>query len=251
MKFVLEVCANSVQSAINASRAGASRIELCENLELGGTTPSLACIKLTRQHTHLPIHVLVRPRLGDFVYSDLEFKQIKQEIADMQLLDIQGIVCGVLHPDGIVDTERTAQLVALAKPLNFTFHRAFDFTPTPLVALDAVIGTGATHILTSGAQSRATLGAPLLRKLVEKAGSRINIIVGGGVNASNIGSLIETGAQQFHMSGSSTYPSKSTYRPENLTLIDQAMDPFTLQQSSPEKISAVVNILQKDTYNSH
>ena len=241
--FTLEVCANSVQSAINAQIAGAKRIELCENLFIGGTTPSYGCIKTTREKVDIAINVLIRPRIGDFLYSDIEFEQIKNDILVAKQLGVNGIVCGILRPNGEVDTERTAELVELSKPLTFTFHRAFDFTPDPYKALEDIIKTGATHILTSGQKNKAVDSVDLLCELVKKAANRIAIMPGSGINADTIKHILNTGANEFHMSGVKDVESKMIYRKENLTLNGNSLPDYVNQISDVESIKMVVEYL--------
>lgn len=241
--FTLEVCANSVQSAINAQIAGAKRIELCENLFIGGTTPSYGCIKTTREKVDIAINVLIRPRIGDFLYSDIEFEQIKNDILVAKQLGVNGIVCGILLANGEVDTERTAELVELSKPLTFTFHRAFDFTPDPNKALEDIIKTGATHILTSGQKNKAADSVDLLCELIKKAANRITIMPGSGINADTIKRIVNTGANEFHMSGVKDVESKMAYRKENLTLNGNSLPDYINQISDVESIKKVVEYL--------
>ncbi|MCB8963452.1 MAG: copper homeostasis protein CutC [Bacteroidales bacterium] len=241
--FTLEVCANSVQSAINAQKAGAKRIELCENLFIGGTTPSYGCIKTTRERVDIAINILIRPRIGDFLYSDIEFEQIKNDILVAKQLGVNGIVCGILLPNGEVDIERTAELVELSKPLTFTFHRAFDFTPDPHKALEDIIKTGATHVLTSGQKNKATDSVDLLCELVKKAANRIAIMPGSGINADTIKRVVNTGANEFHMSGVKDVESKMIYRKENLTLNGNSLPDYINQISDVESIKMVVEYL--------
>ena len=241
--FTLEVCANSVQSAINAQIAGAKRIELCENLFIGGTTPSYGCIKTTRERVDIAINILIRPRIGDFLYSDIEFEQIKNDILVAKQLGVNGIVCGILLPNGEVDTERTAELVELSKPLTFTFHRAFDFTPDPYKALEDIIKTGATHILTSGQKNKAADSVDLLCELVKKAANRIVIMPGSGVNADTINRIVNIGANEFHMSGVKDNESKMIYRKENLTLNGNSLPDYVNQVSDVESIKKVIEYL--------
>lgn len=241
--FTLEVCANSVQSAINAQIAGVKRIELCENLFIGGTTPSYGCIKTTRERVDIAINILIRPRIGDFLYSDIEFEQIKNDILVAKQLGVNGIVCGILLPNGEVDTERTAELVELSKPLTFTFHRAFDFTPDHYKALEDIIKTGATHILTSGQKNKAADSVDLLCELVKKAANRVAIMPGSGINADTIKRIVNTGANEFHMSGVKDVESKMIYRKENLTLNGNSLPDYVNQISDVESIKMVVEYL--------
>lgn len=241
--FTLEVCANSVQSAINAQIAGAKRIELCENLFIGGTTPSYGCIKTTRERVDIAINILIRPRIGDFLYSDIEFEQIKNDILVAKQLGVNGIVCGILLPNGEVDTERTDELVELSKPLTFTFHRAFDFTPDPYKALEDIIKTGATHILTSGQKNKAADSVDLLYELVKKAANRVVIMPGSGINADTIKRIVNTGANEFHMSGVKDVESKMIYRKENLTLNGNSLPDYVNQISDVESIKMIVEYL--------
>jgi copper homeostasis protein len=243
--YLLEVCANSVQSAINAQRAGASRIELCENLPVGGTTPSYGSIKLSRRHLAIAINVLIRPRPGDFLYSDTEFETIKEDIRVSKELGVNGVVCGVLLPDGNVDVDRTRELVELSRPLSFTFHRAFDFTPDPFRALNDVIATGADRILTSGQKSKAGEGIPLLKELVALAGNRIIVMPGSGVNINSIAGIAQTGAKEFHMSGLTVEPSHMRYWKEGLHLNGELPNDNELQVSSVEAIGQVIQYLDR------
>ena len=182
----LEICTNSIQSAINAQHAGAHRIELCENLEQGGTTPSYGLLVQARKHLNIKINVLIRPRSGDFLYSELEYQVIQEDIRIAKQLGADGVVCGILLPNGDVDIARTKALVELAKPMSFTFHRAYDFTNDPFKALEDVITTGADCLLTSGQQPTAIQGVHLIWDLVKTANGRIVIMPGSGVNADNI-----------------------------------------------------------------
>ncbi|MTI41734.1 copper homeostasis protein CutC, partial [Fulvivirga lutimaris] len=201
MSYQIEICANSVQSVINAEKAGAQRVELCDNLWEGGTTPSAAMIKLAKEKTNIAIYVLVRPRGGDFVYSDLEFEIIKEDIRICKELGVEGIVSGVLNADGTVDKERTRELVELSKPLPFTFHRAFDVANDAFRALEDIIDCGAVRILSSGQKNSAIEGIDLLKQIQEKAAGRISIMPGGGINPDNISELLSIGCTEFHMSG--------------------------------------------------
>jgi len=216
----IEVCAASVQSALNAQTGGAIRIELCSSLELGGITPSISTIQTARELLDIDIFVLIRPRPGDFCYSDLEFEIIKKDILACKNLSfthhdkkINGVVVGILKKDGQIDVERTKELVELAAPMQFTFHRAFDRAADPFLSLEKIIETGAHRILTSGQHANAFEGRFLLKELVEKANGRIGIMPGAGVNLQNIKELATiTSAKEFHLSGKSIVKSSMTFK---------------------------------------
>ena len=200
-KFIFEVCANSLQSAIAAETGGADRIELCAQLDAGGITPSAATLKLAVKKLSIPVFVLIRPRSGDFIYDDTDFAVIKEDILFAKEAGAAGVVIGLLKHNGEVDIERTTELVNLARPMQFTFHRAFDRTPDPLAALEDIIKTGADRILTSGQQKSALTGKELLKTIVEKAGERIIILAGAGINPGNVSEIISfTGANEIHAS---------------------------------------------------
>jgi len=196
---LLEVATSSVERSLAAERAGADRLELCVDMEIGGITPGLELIRQVRATVQIPIHVLVRPRAGDFVYTTAEFAQMKEEIAAIGEVKVQGIVTGVLLPDGSVDKQRTRELVALAAPMQVTFHRAFDETKDLTVALEEIVLTGAVRILTSGGAADALSGASVLRSLLQQAGNRIGILPGGGLHAGNVAEVARvTGARELH-----------------------------------------------------
>lgn len=211
MSFILEICANGIQSAINAELGGADRIELCDNLWEGGATPSYAMIEHTVNRLNIPVFVLIRPRGGDFVYSDLEFEVLKRDIECCVNMGVAGIVSGILLPDGNVDIERTSLLKRLSGDLPFTFHRAFDVTPDPMKALDELISIGIDRILTSGQQLSASSGSQLIKNLVDKSEGSITILPGGGITIENISNLIEAGCKEFHLSAKSYERRTSSY----------------------------------------
>lgn len=209
--MTIEICSNSRQSAINAQAGGADRIELCHNLEIGGTTPTAEDIAYCAQQLKIRTHVLVRPRGGDFCYSPEEFDLICQQVEMCRQCGAAAVVVGFLTPDGMIDEEKTRHIVSLAAPMEVTFHRAFDeMKQDPLEALEAVIRCGCHRILTSGCQPSAELGIPTLKQLVDHAGGRITILAGAGVtplNASRI--LSQTGASEIHGSCKETLPDGS------------------------------------------
>jgi len=210
---ILEIAANSVASALAAQEGGAERVELCTALELGGLTPSHAQIALARERLRIPLYVLIRPRAGDFLYSDLECEVMQRDIETCVALGCDGVVLGVLDADGDVDLARCRALVAAAGTLGVTFHRAFDLSRDPVQALEAIVALGCERILTSGAQASAVDGAALIRDLVTQAAGRLAIMPGAGITAQNIAALAATtGAQEFHASAKRLLPSGMRHR---------------------------------------
>ncbi|MEO6166677.1 MAG: copper homeostasis protein CutC [Chitinophagales bacterium] len=200
-KILFEVCANSIQSALNAQLAQADRIELCENLEVGGTTPNIALIRQTKQQLHIPIHILIRPRAGNFFYSEEEFTTMIQQIESCKYLNVDGIIMGLLNDDLTLDKIRCAELIQLARPLSVTFHRAFDIVSDPFQTLEELINLGADRILTSGQKEDILEGSELINQLVKHAGDNLSILAGGGITEANIVELAEKcGAHEFHFS---------------------------------------------------
>jgi copper homeostasis protein len=190
MSVTVEICVGSVRSAIEAERGGADRVELCADMAVDGLTPrrdeaARACRVLT-----IPVHVLIRPRPGDFVYSDDDFEAMCREVVAMKRLRAAGVVVGVSRPGGEIDRERTAELVGLARPLSVTFHKAFDRAPQPFAALDELIALGVDRVLTSGRAPTASEGSHLIDALARQAGGRIAVMAGGRITEHNVGSLL-------------------------------------------------------------
>jgi copper homeostasis protein len=200
--ILVEVCVDTLASAIAAQTGGASRIELCSALSEGGLTPSAGTISQVRKLLSHGIFVMIRPRAGNFVYSANDFDIMLKDIFTACEHGADGIVAGILNPDGTVDVVRTRQLVEAASPLPVTFHRAFDLTPDPYKAMEEIITCGCKRILTSGQQSKAIDGQELIYKLIRQAGERLIIMPGSGVNEQNVADLIRTtGAKEVHLSG--------------------------------------------------
>lgn len=198
---LLEIAANSVASALAAEAGGAARVELCSALEVGGLTPSYATIAIARERLGIPIHVLIRPRTGDFVFDDLECEVMRRDIEACKALGCAGVVIGVLTAAGDLDVLRCRGLMDAARGLSVTFHRAFDFTRDPERALENIIALGCDRVLTSGQAADALAGAPLIRKLVDQSHGRITIMPGGGIDAHNITAIARaTDARDFHAS---------------------------------------------------
>lgn len=236
----IEVCSFSLNSCLVAQRAGASRIELCGGLAEGGTTPSAGLIQLVRQQLTIPFYVMIRPRGGDFLYSETEFAVMKADIQLAKALGADGLVFGLLNPDGSVDEERTKQLVDLADPLPVTFHRAFDMARDPLEALEAVIRTGAVRILTSGQQQTAEAGLSVLRQLSQTAVGRIEIMAGAGVNARNAQLFIDAGVDALHLSGSQKEDSGMIFRQPSVSMASSLPGEYEYVEASEDKIRAIV-----------
>ena len=201
-KLSLEVCANGIQSALNAQLAGADRIELCENLEQDGTTPTYGTVAQVNFTTNMPCHVLIRPRPGDFVYSKEEFDAMCLDVnLYTQVPRVRGFVFGILNEDGTIDKQRCAQLLHLVKPLSATFHRAFDVLKNPFDAMEEIIDLGFDRILTSGQKSNCLDGADTIAQLVKQAAGRITIMAGGGITEENIAEIVKrTNTNEFHFS---------------------------------------------------
>ena len=215
----LEICAINLESAIAAQNGGADRIELCDNIVEGGTTPSYGIIKLAIDKLSIPINVLIRPRAGDFLYTELEFQSMREDIIACRGLGVNGVVLGVLKVDGSVDVKRVEELVNLAKPMEVTFHRAFDMTYDIYEALEDVIATGASRILTSGGAKKAELGIEVIKGLVSKSEGRISIMPGSGVNMSNLSDFISLdGINELHLSAKDRVFSKMEFIPSNLAM---------------------------------
>jgi copper homeostasis protein len=195
-----------------AEQGGADRVELCDNLYEGGTTPSYGCIQLTREKISIGLNVIIRPRGGDFLYSDLEFEIMKRDVTTTKALGADGIVFGILHADGSVDMKRSEEIVNLARPLPVTFHRAFDMTSDPLQALEDLIALGMDRVLTSGQENKAIDGIELIADLNRLAAGRIVIMPGSGVNERNLAELIrKTQAKEFHVTGRKSVESEMIF----------------------------------------
>lgn len=212
--FLLEICLDSLASIREAVRGGAHRVELCDNLMEGGTTPSAGLIKQARAvATDIGLQVMIRPRGGDFLYDDDEFAAMRHDVELAGELGADGVVLGLLRADGRVDAERTTRLVELARPMNVTFHRAFDVTPDPHGALADIIALGCDRILTSGQQRSVLDGLPLITDLVQAAGDDVIIMPGCGITPHNFARIHEAcGASEYHLKIDGHRDSRMTYR---------------------------------------
>lgn len=246
MSLVVEICTDSVESATIAEAAGAGRIELCSALTEGGVTPSAGLIEAVRRETNIRLHVLIRPRSGDFLYNDTEFSVMRRDIDTAGECGADGIVTGILRSDGSIDIERTALLAEYASPMALTFHRAFDLCRDPKKGLEDIIAAGASRILTSGQAKNAIEGASLIRSMISDAAGRIIIMPGGGIDEYNIAMLANsTGAAEYHLSGRKQKESMMTFRRKGVYMGDPRLQSeYTLKSADSERISSVIMILR-------
>ncbi len=201
MSYQLEICTFNIDSAIVAARYPVHRIELCTGFEVGGTTPGAGMLQVARQHIQVPVYPIIRPRGGDFLYSDIEFDSMLADIELCKHIGMDGIVTGVQLEDGTLDISRMKELIRAAYPLPLSCHRVFDGTPQPLEDMEALIELGVERILTSGQAAAAWEGIPLIRTLVEKSAGRIEIMPGAGITSKNLREIAAaTGATVFHAS---------------------------------------------------
>lgn len=245
--MIIEIAANSYESAKIASQAGADRIELCSNIELGGTTPSPGQLHCVKTNLKIPVHALIRPRGGDFVYSDSEIEEIIQSIKFCRSLGIEGVAIGFLTADGGVDIPKTQKVMEHTKGMDTTFHRAFDMVTHQEKALESIIELGFDRILTSGGQQSTPEGIKTITALVLQSKGRITIMPGGGINENNIEDVVRfTGASEFHLSGKVVIKSQVEYRNKSLELVNpEDIHPYNYHQSSLEKIKKVVEKANK------
>ncbi|MEM6517343.1 MAG: copper homeostasis protein CutC [Bacteroidota bacterium] len=229
--MTLEICANSYISALNAQMSGAHRIELCQELSVGGLTPSFGMLKQVAEDINIPVHVLIRPRGGNFIYDESELKIMSQDIMMIKELGFAGIVSGVLKSDRNINLERTKELVELSKPLKFTFHRAFDVIEKPKMALEQLIKLDIDRVLTSGQESNAEKGLVLLKELKNLAKGRITILPGGGISDKNVSKFKKAGFTEIHASASTIIPK------------DESLFAMQLSYSDPKNIKAILNAI--------
>ncbi len=245
MKYLLEICVDSIESAINAQVAGADRIELCDNLLEGGTTPSYGTILSVKNNLDIAINVIIRPRGGDFLYSDDEFEIMRRDIEICGEAGVNGIVLGLLTTAGQIDTERTARLIEFASPMQVTFHRAFDMCRDPFRGLEDIIASGATRILTSGQKNKVNDGLGLVNELVKKAADRIIIMPGSGIDENNIKLIAQsTGAKEFHLTGRKIIESPMEFRMSGVSMGGHPdVQEFSRKVADVDKIRRIKKIL--------
>lgn len=246
MKYKVEICTNSVTSCIEAQKGGAYRVELCASIPEGGTTPSYGEIVMARELLNIKLNVIIRPRGGDFLYSDVEHQTMIQDIEMAKELGVDGIVIGCLTADGKIDMERNRNLIHAAEGMNVTFHRAFDMCKDPFESLEQIISLGCDRILTSGQQPTAIEGISLLKQLVDKANGRIIIMPGSGINENNIATIAkETKATEFHFSAREAVDSKMEYRNPNLKMGGTvvSIDEYVQNITNAEKVQRTIEKL--------
>lgn len=244
-QYILEACVDSTESAVIATEAGANRLELCSNLMIGGTTPSIALYKQVRKKCNNRIHVLIRPRFGDFCYTEDELTIMCEEIRIFKELGADGVVIGALSPDGNIDWEAMGRMTTAAEGMWITLHRAFDMCKDPYKELESCIQHGVAGILTSGQENNCLDGVECLKRLVEAADNRIQILVGGGVSSDVIGKVYGmTGAAAYHMSGKEELDSKMIYRKDNVYMGLDGLSEYTIWRTKRENIADAVSILE-------
>lgn len=231
----LEICVNSIESALAAQQGGASRVEVCDNMHEGGTTPSLGTLKQCKALLNIPVFPIIRPRGGDFCYSDREFEVMIADIMMAKILECEGVVLGVLHKDRTVDKERTRILTDLARPMQVTFHRAIDCSADFSEALEDIISLGIDRVLTSGGANKAPDGVNVIRSMVKQAAGRISIMAGSGITSQTIGVFQgEFAPDEFHSTAKVTKQAGDT---------GFAGIPFEYNQTSAELVRAMRDII--------
>lgn len=237
-RVLLEICIDSVESGLAAERGGADRVELCSALFEGGLTPSAGLMEVVRERLGIGMAVMIRPRGGDFCYSDDEMAIMERDLVQAKKAGADMIVLGILHPDGTIDRDRTSKLIDLARPLPVTFHRAFDMARDPYEALDTVLALGVERLLTSGQERSAVEGMDLIAELVTRAGDRLVVVPGGGVTERNMKKILaRTGAREIHGSASGSRDSRMLFRNTRVFMGGQMGPPeYLIKQADAERV---------------
>lgn len=245
--YILEACVDSVKSALIAASAGANRLELCANLIIGGTTPSLALYEEIRKECDVRTHILIRPRFGDFCYSEQEVNIMEREIELFRNAGAQGVVIGILTPDGNLNKEHMKRLIDKAGDMHVTLHRAFDMCADPFRTYQDAVELGVKTILTSGQKQSAIEGMDLLKQLISLSQGNIEILMGAGISADAIEVLQkETGNRSYHMSGKVVLDSKMIYRKAEVSMGLPSLSEYDIWQTSKESIQAAVKVLERE-----
>jgi len=245
MNCKLEICVDSIESALNAQSAGAARVEYCDNLIEGGTTPSYGSIIAARNNLNIGLHVIIRPRGGDFLYSGTDYDIMRRDIEMCGECGVDGIVTGILLPGGSIDVDRTARLFEYAYPMSVTFHRAFDLCNDPVQGLEDVIDTGAARLLTSGLKHCARDGIEMIRKLVIQAANRIIIMPGGGIDETNVSMIVTaTKVNEIHLTARSIVESDMIFRRQGINMGMKGIPEFSRKVADLEKIKKIAALLK-------
>jgi copper homeostasis protein len=239
--MTIEVCLESIASVLAAEQGGADRVEFCADLFEGGTTPSLGAFKTARSRSSIAMNVMIRPRGGDFCYSDLEFEAMKEDVRLFREAGCDGIVFGILTADGQIDVQRSAELIALARPCSVTFHRAFDMTVDASRSLETLIDLGVDRVLTSGMEATVGEGVQTLRSLVEQAGDKIIVMPGCGITERNFASIHQqVGAKEYHVFLPGTYESSMAFRPDHIYMGGMLRQPeFSISHTDPARVKTI------------
>ncbi len=248
MGISVEICLDGIVSAECAQQGGASRVELCDNLMEGGTTPSQGMISLVRERLDIDVMVMIRPRGGDFLYTESEFEVMVRDVRFLQQQPVTGIVFGMLLPDGRVDVERTRRLIDLARPMQVTFHRAFDMSRDPFEALDSLSELGVERILTSGQQPTAAQGLPLITALQKQAGDGLIIMPAVAISAENAAEIVRTsGVRELHIGSNASHQLTSGMQFQNAHSSmgdDLSLSEYALTYTSAAKVRTIVDAVQ-------
>ena len=245
-KYILEACVDSVRSAIEAEKGGASRVELCSDLVIGGVSPSIPLFRQIRKYTDLRIRVLLRPRYGDYCYDSYEFEELKEEVSLFREEGADGVVVGILNPDGTLNTEQLSELKQEAGSMEITLHRAFDVCADPFQALEQAVEMGFDTILTSGQAPTAWEGRDLLRELQKKSRGRIEILAASGIGPEPIRNLIPfTGISSYHMSGKAELESAMTFRKKGIGLGLYESSDYKILRTDSHEIRTSVALLKQ------
>lgn len=243
--YILEACVDSVESALAAQAGGAARLELCSSIIIGGTTPSQSLFEEIRDKSDICTHILIRPRFGDFCYTDHEFHIMRREVRSFRKLGANGVVIGILKPDGALDVGRMKVLIEEAGEMSVTLHRAFDVCADPFEAMEQAKEIGVRTILTSGQKNHCNDGRELIKELVKREDDRITIMVGSGVDAETIQEIQPyTKAHAFHMSGKQNLESPMVYRKEGVSMGMPCFSEFEIIRTEQEKIRQAYDVLE-------
>ena len=246
-EYILEACVDSVESAMAAVAGGADRLELCSNLIIGGTTPGPWLFEEIRKRSDIRIHALIRPRFGDFCYTDAEFSIIKKAVEDFRKIGAEGVVFGILKPDGTLNMEQMKELMEAAGDMSVTLHRAFDVCVDPLDTMEQAISLGIDTILTSGQRNTCLQGAGLLKELQDKSEGRITIQAGSGVSAEVIRKLYPlTGIKAYHMTGKRVIDSEMKFRKPGVNMGLPMFSEYEIWRTEADNIRAAKKVLEQE-----